>query len=112
MTRRIIKENLQQVHARFRTTKKWKLFRQELIEKRGPACACCGMKKKPRYIQAHHLFPNQYEDLTPEKFALLCPSCHDEVERLSKRLRGKNKGTITSLDEWMALYGCFLPQYE
>ena len=73
---------------------------------------CCGMKRLPKRLQIHHLFPSEYEDLSPEKFAVLCPSCHDVVERYSKRLRGKKADEIANKDEWLALYGKFLPHYE
>jgi hypothetical protein len=99
-------------HSKFRTSKEWKAFRLSIIEERQKKCECCGVQKNnASRLQLHHIFPLDYTNLSPERFALLCANCHAEIERLSKRLRGKKAGTIENLDAWMELYGRFLPHY-
>lgn len=78
--------------SKFRASKRWKEFRRYLINKRGAECELCGTKysgKRLRYLQVHHLDPDKYTDLKPEKFVLLCSSDHDLVERISKKILSK-----------------------
>ena len=70
--------------SRFRQTKTWKQFRQQLRIDRQYTCEICGIKKKTG-LQVHHLDEEHYTDLNPQKFKLLCSSCHQEVERLLRR---------------------------
>ena len=91
--------------TKFRTTKKWKTFRQELIEKRGSYCACCGIKKKG--LQVHHRDSEHYEELDSEKFDLLCANCHSLIEKFMRRFRGKKANTIKNPELWFALLSPF-----
>jgi predicted HNH restriction endonuclease len=97
-------------HMKFRTTKVWKDFREKLLLERGAECTMCGTKysgKRIRQLQVHHRDPEHYEDLTPEKFCLLCSGCHRIVERLSKKIRGKNG--VKNKEKWLALIEDYLP---
>ena len=93
-------------HTKFRSTTRWRVFRKSLLEARGYQCACCGIKKK-KGLQIHHKDPENYLDLTPEKFVILCSGCHDLVEKFAKRFRGKKANTITNADLWYALLSPF-----
>jgi len=97
-------------HSRFRTTVAWKKFRMVFVPLHNSRCDCCGVHKKG--LQIHHLFPDDYENLDPARFALLCSDCHSMVEKLAKRLNGKKAHTILNLPQWLALYGPFLPQHS
>jgi hypothetical protein len=98
-------------HTRFRALKVWKEFRKAIIETRGPYCELCGGEyrgKKVKQLQLHHLDPANYTVLDPIKFKLLCNSCHRHIiERLSKKLRGKNG--VKNKEKWLALIEDFLP---
>lgn len=97
-------------HTKFRSTSRWREFRSRLLEERGYRCACCGIKKK-KGLQIHHKDPDQYEDLTSEKFVILCSDCHGLVEKMAKRFRGKKANTITNSELWYELLSPFFP-YE
>lgn len=72
----------------FRRTKQWKEFRDELLKDRDYTCEICGVKKK-RGMSIHHYDPDNYDDLQPHKFAVLCRFCHTSLlER--KLLRRKD----------------------
>ena len=70
--------------TKFRSTKLWKCFRQSILDERGAVCECCGRRLPENKLQLHHLKPNEYENLNPNNFVLLCSYCHDNVERISK----------------------------
>lgn len=95
-------------HSQFRGSKEWKSFRSCLLEDRGYRCELCGVMKK-RGLQIHHLYPNDYSNLEPNRFKVLCSSCHKETERLSKRLCGRNSDSIYDLEKWLNLFYPFLP---
>jgi len=97
-------------HTKFRSTSRWREFRSRLLEERGYRCACCGIKKK-KGLQIHHKDPDHYDDLTPEKFIILCSDCHGLVEKMAKRFRGKKANTITNSELWYELLSPFFP-YE
>ena len=88
----------------FRKSKEWRFFRKQLLEERGYVCECCG--KKTKYLDCHHMSPENYNDLTPEKFALLCHSCHSCVSDV-ERIKPENREKLRS-KEYLALYGKFI----
>lgn len=98
-------------HSRFRQSKAWKDFRIQVIQERDCRCEMCGIKKKSKQLQLHHLFPLAYEDLTPSKFKVLCAGCHDLVEKYARRLHGKKANEIANRANWDALLIPFLPYY-
>jgi len=97
--------------SKFRASKKWKDFRRKLMEERGAVCELCGTKysgKRRRMIQVHHLDPDNYTDLRPEKFVLLCSLDHTLVERISKKILSKNI-ELPNKSVWLLLLERFLP---
>jgi hypothetical protein len=79
--------------ALFRGRIAWKRFRDYITEDQGYTCECCGMTYAPirrHILNVHHLDPENYEDLNPDKFRVLCVTCHEFVEHMSKRITGKN----------------------
>jgi len=95
-------------HTKFRSTTRWREFRSRLLEERGYRCELCGTKKK-KGLQIHHLDPEHYTDLSPEKFVILDSACHDLVERLAIKLKGSKSKDIPNLEKWISLLYNFLP---
>ena len=81
--------------SRFRSTRKWKLFRLFMIKKNDSSCELCGTKYsgvRKRQLQIHHLCPHDYTNLDPSKFKCLCASCHKLVELFTiKKSWGKHE---------------------
>jgi len=73
---------------KFRTKKVWKDFRKEILSDRNNTCEICRIKRK-KGMNVHHQDEENYTDLTKNKFSLLCPKCHKEVERILSRTRNK-----------------------
>lgn len=93
-------------HSKFRQTKKWKLFRLRMLKDRNFTCELCGTKRpKGKGFNVHHLCPSQYTLLTPHLFKVLCPSCHDLVERFAIK---KDWGVYA--DMWHKLLDPFIPE--
>ena len=86
----------------FRQSSVWKDFRIKLLNDRGYRCQCCGVTKK-KGLQIHHLFPSEYDNLDPDRFAVLCPSCHNTVSRI-ERIKHREKYN----SDFMALYLRFI----
>lgn len=70
----------------FRKTKEWISFSKKLREER-PYCELCGCKSKT--LQVHHMDEKNYTDLNPEKFMVLCHSCHSYISRY-ERIKPEN----------------------
>lgn len=87
----------------FRKSIEWKKFRKQLLSSRPLVCECCGTATKR--LSVHHKDPEHYDDLTPDKFSLLCSMCHKCVSRL-ERILPTNWGKYNS--EWVALYSKFI----
>ena len=97
-------------HSKFRTTKVWAEFRQSILDQRPHRCELCGIYKKPKGLQLHHLHPADYTNLSnPDDFALLCSDCHSMIEKMAKRFKGKKADTILNPELWRQLYGRFFP---
>lgn len=92
----------------FRKSKEWRCFRKQLLEERGYVCECCG--KKTKYLDCHHKDPENYTDLTTEKFALLCKSCHSCVSDV-ERIKPENREKLRS-KEYLKLFGKFVLNKE
>ena len=86
----------------FRRTKEWKDFSKNLREQIG-VCECCGTKSKT--LQVHHAFPEDYKNLDPKNFWVLCRQCHSQVSRLEK-IKPENRYKY-NLD-WVVFYCRFL----
>lgn len=97
--------------SKFRSSKVWKDFRRSLIKNRGPQCELCGTKysgKRLRMLQVHHLDPDNYTDLNPYKFKLVCSSDHELIERISKKVLSKSTDLLNP-KLWLILLKGFLP---
>lgn len=88
----------------YRKSKEWVSFRKMLLEERGHVCECCG--KRTKHLECHHIDPENYTDLTPEKFALLCHSCHSCVSDI-ERIKPENRKKLRN-KEYLDLYGKFI----
>jgi hypothetical protein len=96
----------------FRGRKVWKDFRASLIKERGCRCELCWRPKQPRALQVHHLTPDEYDNLEPRRFSVLCSDDHELIEKWSRRLGAANFGTKQNpkppdelLDQWLTLVG-------
>jgi 5-methylcytosine-specific restriction endonuclease McrA len=65
-------------HTKFRQSKKWKAFRTIMLVSNAFTCALCGTVKK-KGLHVHHLNTEDYENLNPADFKVVCPSCHRHV---------------------------------
>jgi 5-methylcytosine-specific restriction endonuclease McrA len=86
----------------YRKTKEWKAFRLSILKERNYKCECCGVSKKSG-LQIHHIFPEEYDNLEPERFAVLCSSCHKEVSRMERLKHYENYD-----QQWLSFYGRFV----
>ena len=90
----------------FRRSKEWKEFRKKLIEERGQNCEVCG--KKTARLQCHHADDSleNYKNLDPSKFFLVCALCHQAISDLS-RIKPENRYRLRKPD-WVDFYARFL----
>ena len=65
----------------------------------------CGIKKTAKGLDLHHLTPALYDLLEPDRFVLLCTSCHEFVERMAFRV-----ATMPDREKFEAWAGRFLPR--
>ena len=104
--RKALDLSLREDRNKFRTSAKWKKFRLGLVDQQNGTCALCGTRyygKQKKYLQLHHLDPAYYDDLNPEKFQLICSSCHDMVEKMITKIEGSKSISIPRLDAWLDL---------
>lgn len=97
--------------TKFRQTQKWKVFRAFFLKKTNSSCELCGSVysgKRKRMLQLHHRDPDNYTDLNPEKFRLICSGCHEMVEKISKKVLSNNSSLVNK-EEWYILLKNFLP---
>lgn len=64
----------------FRKSQEWKEFCKQLISRREKCERCGSDGKNDGSLQVHHLDPRNYNDLTEEKFKVLCGKCHLKIE--------------------------------
>lgn len=95
----------------FRRSAKWINFREKEIDKRGLRCELFGVKITRKNAQLHHLEPEFYDNLVPEKFKLLSPTAHALVEFLAPIVYG-NLTKIPRIELLLAWIGPFLPKPE
>ena len=70
--------------VKFRNKKVWKDFRLTMLIKEDYTCEICKIRKK-KGLNIHHMNGDDYTNLDPKYFSVLCSTCHTEVERLLKR---------------------------
>jgi hypothetical protein len=65
----------------YRKSSDWKDFCEYLISKKEVCERCgCSHKEAKSGLQVHHKDPRNYNDLTEEKFVVLCGVCHLKIE--------------------------------
>ena len=69
---------------KFRAKKVWKEFRVKILKDRNNTCEIGGLKKNKK-MNVHHMDEDNYDDLNPDKFAVLTAAEHKLVERLLSR---------------------------
>ena len=71
---------------RFRSLKRWKDFREQMMKSTNYTCELCGTRfygKRKKMLNIHHLDETDYDNLDPKKFKVLCSTCHrDIVEKM------------------------------
>jgi len=90
----------------FRQSKVWKDFRAAMIDMNKNKCELCPMVytgKRIHMLQCHHLRPEDYYNLDPADFSILCPSDHDLVERWVTMINGANFTPPDNFSLWMAV---------
>ena len=95
----------------FLKSDKWATFRAKLLKERNSTCSLCGQKyygRNKKYIHVHHLHPAVYDDLDPDKFALLCKPCHKFWHRILKRMTSK-KFPIRNRGLWSLMRTAITP---
>lgn len=67
----------------FRKTIKWRDFRKQLLKTRGMKCEVCGTSKKG--LNIHHCDEDDYTNLDPDLFIILCKTEHRNIHRLMRK---------------------------
>lgn len=66
--------------AEFRHTEEWINFRNFMVESHDCTCDKCHKKFKNEDMECHHLIENEdYDNLDPSRFLVLCKNCHDQI---------------------------------
>lgn len=73
----------QKEKIKFRQSRRWQLFKQEMQKQHGNRCVLCE-RKLGKGWNLHHrdMNPDMYEVLEPSRFAPLCKSCHKCVHAM------------------------------
>lgn len=107
------KENKTSEHSKFRRTKEWISFRKQMLAAH-PCCAFCGSKRATRTV--HHIHncktEEEYEDLSEERFIVLCSQCHNFLHWIGRKKSGskavleikKIAKDIGFGEDWIILY--------
>lgn len=94
----------------FRRTVAWIKFRMSLLKVRKARCELCGsIKKSAKALDLHHVFPDEYDNLDPNKFKFLCTTCHEFIEFIAVRIAA---GGVPNLEALKAWAGDFIPRVE
>lgn len=77
MDRRQYYEKLAEEHRQFRETPTWQLFRKMMLANRNCQCEFCGKTyRNTKWLDVHHMYATNYENLDPSRFMVLCKTCH------------------------------------
>ena len=75
-------DRLKKEHEQFRLTPQWTIFRKWMLASRNQTCDFCGKRyTRTQYLDVHHKYATNYQDLTPDRFMLLCKTCHEFLHR-------------------------------
>lgn len=71
--------------AEFRKTTTWIQFSHMMKINHGCRCEDCGRIFKEDDLEVHHLIEDEdYDNLDPSRFKVLCLTCHDKIHNLDK----------------------------
>lgn len=90
----------------YRARKEWKDFRDLMMANGDYTCQMCGCKyigKRRKRINVHHLNEEDYTDLNPYMFVLLCQECHQKYHNLEKKFLN-NSFNLTQKILWRNLF--------
>lgn len=77
MKRKEFYEQLKRQHTEFRLTPQWQVFRKYVLATRNQTCEFCGKRyTNTSYLDVHHKYRTNYQELKDERFMLLCKTCH------------------------------------
>lgn len=77
MNREQYYDALKKQHEDFRATPRWQVFRKYMLASRNQTCEFCGKKyKRTEFLDVHHKYKTDYENLDESRFMLLCKTCH------------------------------------
>lgn len=66
--------------AKFRHTNTWINFRNSMVESHNCTCEKCNRRFPNEQMEVHHLIEDEdYDNLDPSRFLVLCFSCHDKI---------------------------------
>jgi predicted HNH restriction endonuclease len=84
MKRKEFFEKLKAEHEAFRLTPRWMLFRKYMLASHNQTCDFCGKHySRVQYLDVHHKYITDYENLDPDRFMLLCKTCHQFLHKKS-----------------------------
>jgi hypothetical protein len=69
----------------FRVTKTWKNFRKEVLDEREYRCELCGVQRKSKQLDLHHVSETDYTLPDKDKVRVLCSGCHKWINILESR---------------------------
>lgn len=89
----------QKEKAKFRATKIWTDFRQQILTEKDCICECCLRPLPSSKLNLHHrnLDSEQYTNISDKThFSLLCSNCHDTAHSfysilINKKNKNKNR---------------------
>lgn len=82
MKRKDYYEMLKKEHEAFRLTPQWLIFRKYMLAARNQTCEFCGKHySRVQYLDVHHKYSTNYQNLNPERFMLLCKTCHQFLHK-------------------------------
>lgn len=66
--------------AAFRLTPVWQIFRRYITSNKNYTCEFCGKQYKDiKNLNVHHRFESQYDNLSVDRFMVLCKTCHEFI---------------------------------
>jgi len=91
----------QQEKSKFRATKTWTNFRQQILTEKDCICDCCLRKLPSSKLNLHHkdLNSENYTNISDKThFSLLCSNCHDTAHSFySILINKKNKNKSVNI---------------
>ena len=86
---------------KYRRSKKWQTFRQEILKKRQYRCELCGQnktKKNSHGLHLHHYNEENYGNETEQDIKIVCRACHKWLELQYRKIKAnKYKSKYTNI---------------